>query len=367
MRAWIGGWCSPTIVLLLRLQPKKGVEMGRSIGVDLHKNCFTVCYMNKGEHELREFKVSSEGVTKFKDGLKKSDEVAVESTGNAGYFAREIKPKVKRVAIINPTQFKIISHSIKKTDEHDAITIARYLSKGLIPEVRMRTEEQSRISSLIGTRDKFVKLRTAMKNKVHNILNANGIVTKKEMFSSEKALDKVCQMDLDREYIFEIEIVVRQIKSLNKSIDEISKELNNRGKKLKGHKNLTSIKGIGDTNATILLSTIGNIEDFADDKKLAAYLGIVPRVSISNETSHYGRITKMGNKTARTALVQSTLIAIRYNPYLRSFYDRLKAKKGSGKAIIATSRKLLTIIYRTLKNDWVFEDFTNYKLAVSNS
>ena len=288
--------------------------MGRSIGVDLHKNCFTVCYMSKGDHELSEFRVSPEGVAKFKDSLKKSDEVAVESTGNAGYFAREIKPKVKRIAIINPAQFKIISHSIKKTDEHDAITIARYLNKGLIPEVRMRSKEQARIASLIGTRDKFIKLRTAMKNKVHNILNANGIVTKKEMFSSEKALDKVCQMDLDREYIFELEIVVRQIKSLNESIDEINKELNNRGKNLKGHKNLTSIKGIGDTTATILLSTIGNVEDFADDKKLAAYLGIVPRVSISNETNYYGRITKMGNKIARTALVQSPLIAIRYNP-----------------------------------------------------
>jgi len=61
--------------------------------------------------------------------------------------------------------------------------------------------------------------------------------------------------------------------------------------------------------------------------------------------------------------VQCALIAIRYNPYLRSFYLKLKAKKGSGKAIIATARKLLTIIYRTLKNDWVFEDFNNFKLT----
>jgi hypothetical protein len=37
-------------------------------------------------------------------------------------------------------------------------------------------------------------------------------------------------------------------------------------------------------------------------------------------------------------------------------------KKGSGKAIIATSRKLLTIIYQTLKNEWVFEDFGNFVL-----
>ncbi len=75
----------------------------------------------------------------------------------------------------------------------------------------------------------------------------------------------------------------------------------------------------------------------------------------------------MGNKIARTALVQSTLIAIRYNPYLKTFYNKLKARKGAGKAIIATSRKLLAIIYRTLKNNWIFEDFTNFKFVVANT
>ena len=88
------------------------------------------------------------------------------------------------------------------------------------------------------------------------------------------------------------------------------------------------------------------------------------KVAVSNDTSQYGKITKRGNKIARTALVQSTLIAIRYNHYLRQFYFKMNAKKGSGKAIIATARKLLTIAYRTLKNDWVFEDFNRFTLFV---
>ncbi len=340
--------------------------MRRWIGVDLHKTQFTVCYLHKnGEHKLEVFKVDIKGIEAFKKALSKSDEVAVESTGNTGYFAREIKSEVKAVRIINPTQFKIISASVKKTDEHDAVTIARYLSKGLIPEVRMRTKEESQISSLIGTRDKFVKLRTCLKNKIHNILNANGIVTRREVFGSKKGLDKVLALDIESSYQFELKIIVEQIRSLNNSIDEIDKELIEKGKKLDGHKSITSLTGIGDISATILLNTIGDVNDFADDKKIAAYIGIVPRVAVSNETSHYGKITKMGNKIARTALVQSTLIAIRYNPYLRKFYFRLKAKKGSGKAIIATARKFLTIIYRTLKNKWVFEDFNKFKLAVS--
>jgi len=340
--------------------------MGRWIGVDLHKNRFTVSYLGaNGEYELLEFTVSAKGIKSFKETLTKDDEIAVESTGNAGYFVRQTENAVKVVKVINPLQFKIISSSVKKTDEHDAVIIAKYLSKGLIPEVRMRTKEESQISSLISTRDRMVKLRTALKNKVHNILNANGIVTKREAFSSDKGLNNVLVLNIDEAYLFELRIIVGEIHSLNKAIDEINKELTNRGKKINGHQNLTSITGIGDISAAILLNTIGNINDFDSDKKLAAYIGIVPRVYVSNETSQYGKITKMGNKIARTALVQSTLVAIRHNPYLRSFYSRLKAKKGSGKAIIATARKLLTIIYRTLKNDWVFEDFNKYKLAVS--
>ena len=337
--------------------------MRRYIGVDLHKNTFTVCYLSKKSQELKSFRVSKVEIEAFKATLSKSDEVAVESTGNTGYFVREIKRTVKAVRIINPTQFKIISHSVKKTDEKDAQIIAKYLSKGLVPEVRMKSKEDAQLSSLIGTRDKFVKLRTMLKNKIHNILNANGIVTKKELFSSKKGLERVLDNDLDQASLFELRIVITEIQNLNKSISEIDNELKDRGSKLKGHKNLTSIKGIGDISSTILLNTIGDINDFAGDHKLAAYIGIVPRVQVSNETSHYGRITKMGNKLARTALVQSTLIAIRYNPYLRDFYMRLKVKKGSGKAIIATARKLLTIIYRTLKNNWVFEDFSNFKLT----
>ena len=107
---------------------------------------------------------------------------------------------------------------------------------------------------------------------------------------------------------------------------------------------------------------IGDINNFEDEKKLAAYFGIVPRVSNSNETNHQGRITKRGSKLGRTTLVQCTLIAIRHSNYLRAFYEKLKAKKGSGKAIIATAKKLLGIIYQTLKNKWVFEDFPSFVL-----
>jgi transposase len=183
------------------------------------------------------------------------------------------------------------------------------------------------------------------------------------MFSSEKGFEKILRLNLEGSYRFEIELLVDETRHLNESIEKINEEIRKRGENLPGHKNLTSIKGISDTGATIFLNTIGNVNDFKDEKALASYFGIVPRVYVSNQTVQHGRITKMGNKIARTALVQSTLVAIRYSPYLKAFYEKIKNRKGAGKAIIATSRKMLGIIYNTLKNNWVFEDFTQFKLA----
>ena len=338
--------------------------MRRSIGVDLHKNSFRVCYYrNEKDYQFETYKIRRTGLEVFKKSLRKSDEVAVESTGNTGYFVRDIEAKVKRVRVINPRQFKVITMSVKKTDDEDALKIARYLKKDLIPEVRMANKEQQKMRSLVGTRDKLVKLRTGLKNKIHNILNANGIVSRKEMFSGTKGLEFVKRLGLEDSYQFEIELIVEQIKHLNESIKRIDEQIKQRSEKLEGHKSLKSIKGISDTGAAIFLSAIGDVNDFRDEKSLFSYFGIVPRVRVSNETRHYGKITKRGNKIARTALVQSTLVAMRYSPYLREFYDRIKNKRGSAKAIIATSKKMLGIIYRTLKNNWIFEDFTQYKLA----
>jgi len=336
--------------------------MARYVGVDLHRDCFTVCIRSEaGRTQTREWKLKD--VREFARRLKPADELAVEATGNTRYFASVVKEKVGRFVVVNPSQFKVISQSVKKTDRNDAETLALYLSKDLVPEVRMKDEAHAQMASLAQTRDKLVKLRTTLKNKIHNILSARGIVMPKEAFSGEAGLNKVLAMRLGPMVELELQVIVEQIRSLNAGIAKLDGLIKSGGEKLPGHENLTSIKGIGPTSASILLSTIGDVKDFADEGKLASYFGIVPKVDKSNKTEHIGRITKRGSKIARTTLVQCTLIAKRYSPYLKKYYERIKKMRGTGKAIIATARKFLGIIYQTLKNNWVFEDFPNFVIA----
>jgi transposase len=336
--------------------------MARYIGVDLHRNQFTVCVIaENGREYLSEYRL--EQLPRFVSKLRPTDELAVEVTGNTRLFYDAVVAHVARVVVVNPTQFRVIRQSVKKTDPHDARTLAFYLSKGMLPEVRMKDKLHAQLASLTQTRDTLVKQRTALKNKVNNILSAHGINLRKEALSGDAALEEVLGLKFDAIVQTELRVIVGQIRALNQSIAELDQAIKADAPKLPGHRNLRSIKGIGDLGATILLSAIGDINDFADPGKLAAYFGIVPRVRNSNEVERSGRITKRGTKLGRTALVQCALIAMRYSSYLAKFYRKIAVRRGVGKAIIALARKFLGVIYHTLKNNWVFEDFPNFVLA----
>lgn len=332
------------------------------LGVDLHTNNFTVCrLLSTGKERLESYGLHE--LERFRKTLRKRDRVAVEATGNTRYFMEQIQDRLKEVQIVDPGRFEVVKRSVKKTDKNDARNLAVFLSKDMLPQARKKSKPAVQLNSLASTRDKLVKQRTALINKVHNILNSHGIKYKKESLGTKKGLDSIWSYDWDVIVQVELEVLSEQIVSLNASIKKLDIELKDKGKGFKGHKNLTSIKGIGDTSASILLSVIGDVKEFPDSDKLAAYFGIVPRVKDSNEHQRHGRITKRGSKLGRTTLVQCTLIAKMYSPYLRKYYERMKARRGSGKAIVATARKFLKIIYDTLINDWVFADFPNFVLV----
>ena len=335
--------------------------MKRYWGVDLHRRQFTVCMREGKAAEVRVWRI--EQLPEFVAQLRADDEIAVEATGTTARFYDAVLGRVARVVVVNPHQFRLISQSVKKTDRGDAEQLALYLEKGLLPEVRMKEPAQRELQHVLETRDLLVKQRSALKAKINNLLAAQGINLKREALSSQVALERVLEVRASALVKLELRVLVEQIGNLNRSIAEVEKLIHEAGEQLPGHKNLTSIKGIGRLSATVLLTAIGPIQDFADENKLAAYLGLVPRVQNSNETERSGAITKRGNKLARTALVQCGLVAQRYSPYLRNFYQRIKNRRGGGKAKIALARKLVKIVHDTLKYKWVFEDFSSFTLA----
>ncbi|HMS39807.1 MAG TPA: IS110 family transposase [Pyrinomonadaceae bacterium] len=332
------------------------------IGVDLHTTQVTVCYLKSlEEYRFKQYRLDE--IEIFLSSLKATDELAVEATGNARWLVNLVSERVRRVVVVNPREFEVVKRSVKKTDKRDALNLARFLAVDMLPQVRVKSELAEAVSRINETRNKLVGLKTSLLNKIHALAVSRGWKLKKESLSSQKGLAKVMEYEWTAMEKLEMEIIGEQINALKQSIKRLDEAIGKFSTELAGFENLITVTGIGARSAGILLSVIGEVKDFETESKLASYFGIVPRVSNSNERVQHGRITKRGNKMGRTTLVQCTLVAIRYSPYLKNYYEQVKQRRGHGKAKIAAARKYLGIIYNTLKNNWVFEDFNNFVLA----
>ncbi|MGH7270787.1 MAG: IS110 family transposase [Polyangiaceae bacterium] len=115
---------------------------------------------------------------------------------------------------------------------------------------------------------------------------------------------------------------------------------------------LTTIDGVGEATAARLIAALGDPSDFRSPEALAAYVGLVPRVSHSGKrTPKRGALHPVGNAKLRAKLWMPILVAVRKNAWLKAFYDRLIAKGKPPKvALTAAMRKLLTAVYSVAKN-----------------
>src|SRR5260221_30401 len=192
----------------------------RYIGIDLRRNQFTCCIRLENDRTyLTEWRL--EDLPRFVKKLRPGDEVAVEITSNTRLFHDAVAPQVARVVVVNTNQFRVISQSVKKTDPNDARLLSLYLSKGLLPEVRMKDKQHGQLASLTQTRDTLVKQRSALKNKVNNILSARGLNLAKEALSSEKKLAEVLELPFDEIVRIELRVIVAQIQQQLKPMVEL--------------------------------------------------------------------------------------------------------------------------------------------------
>lgn len=331
----------------------------RYIAVDLHKTSIVACYLENEKFRHRSYKI--EEVEKFKQSLQADDELAFEVTANSSWFYRQCENLVSRIVVVNTSEFGVIASSAKKTDKNDAKTLVRYLAKNMLPEVRVKTQEQQELETLFNARKLLTKQSTMIKNEIHGILLVQGMAIKSSELDSVVGLERINSLCTESAIKFTIVAMVESLKNLTSKIKEFDHQLEELGSKLAGYENLKSIYGLGTNTIVLLLATIGHINNFANAGKLSSYLGVIPIVRNSNQSVKHGCITKRGNSFLRGNLTMCALVAIGKNTILNDFYERIKVKGGHKKAIMATVHKLIKIIYYTLKYDWKFTDFCAQK------
>jgi transposase len=110
---------------------------------------------------------------------------------------------------------------------------------------------------------------------------------------------------------------------------------------------LTTIDGIGPQTSARLVATFGDFTTFRSGAALAAYVGAIPALRQSGKrTAQRAGLTTIGAAKLRAKLWMPVLSAVRTNPWLRAYYQRLRARGKVPKvALIAAMRKLLHAVY----------------------
>lgn len=122
---------------------------------------------------------------------------------------------------------------------------------------------------------------------------------------------------------------------------------------------LTTIDGIGPTTAARIIAEVGDPADFLSPATLAAYIGVVPALRQSGKRRGVrAGISRVGNARLRAALWMPTLTAVRKNPWLKIYYDRLVARGKPRKvAMVASLHKLIGAVHSVARRRQPFVPF----------
>lgn len=340
-----------------------------NVGVDLHKTQFTICALRNGDEVLqKEYRTGKEGYEEFLSDLKglgrlkKDVRLAVETTGNVWYFVHVLEKAVAEIQVVNTMKFKVIVQSSSKTDNRDARTIAHYLWKDMLPTVILPDEDSRRISKLVKVRDKHVKRMTELKNQIHGLFMEEGFEIKKSSLTSVKKLNQLKTMEAGEEVMFLAGEMIDELIRLKETKTRIEKRLSDLTAKDKNVAIVRTVPGTGLVSASAIRGALADIKRFDHPKKVAAYAGLVPWVSNSNEKVHHGHITKRGSTILRNAFVQMAMGLIReWSVYERgsttrlcNWYRRCVERKGGGKSKIALARRLSHVVWAMLQTGTPF-------------
>lgn len=279
----------------------------RSIGMDVHRSFAQVAIHEDGI-TAKSFRIELEhdAVVAFGEGLRPDDEVVIEATGNTAAIVRLLTPFVGRVVIANPLQVKAIAHARVKTDKVDAAILAQLHAAGFLPEVWAADDDTLALRRLVSERVAVVRSIRRAKSRAQAVLHAN-LIPKHEghLFGKggrrwlAKAPLPKSERDLLVRHLEELDWLNGRLEGLECDLIRISLD-DTRTRKL------MTVAGISSVIATAVMASIGDIGRFASSEKLASYFGLTPRVRQSGDRmAVHGRISKQGNATARTMLVEA--------------------------------------------------------------
>jgi len=253
--------------------------------------------------------------------------IVAESTGGLETpLVAELYAAGLPVAVVHPGRVREFARSLgqlAKTDRLDARLLARFGEATRPAVTRLPDEQEQELAALMTRRRQVIEMLTAEKNRL-----------------------PTTRPPLRPRVETHIAWLERELQTLNRDFDEFI-----RGTPLFQHKDeiLRSTPGVGPVTSATLLADLPELGQL-NRKQIAALVGVAPFNHDSGRRRGQRRI-KGGRAAVRSVLYMATVAAVRFNPVIKTFYQRLlRAGKVKKVALVACLRKLLTMLNAMIRD-----------------
>jgi transposase len=292
------------------------------VGIDIAKHHFDLHLLPEGT--TARYDNDGPGIQQCRQFLARvqPERIVLEATG--GYevpLTMELQAVHMPVIVVNPRRIRDYARAmgrLAKTDKIDAQVIAEFTTHVNLTLRELPDAKARQLKALLARREQLVDLRVAERNRLEHVTDTVITKTSRQLL---RVLDKQIAV-IDR-HIAEHIADDEQLQCRTQIVD--------------------SIPGLGETTAAMLVTQLPELGRL-NRRQIAALVGVAP---INRDSGQFRgkRMTGGGRVRVRSALYMPMLAAIRHNPPIRAFYQRL-LDNGKAKmvALVAAMRKLLTTL-----------------------
>ena len=252
---------------------------------------------------------------------------------------------------------KSLSARLNKSDAADAEGLAQLARTGWFTPVHIRSEEADRLRSLIGARERLIRLRKDLEGHIRGVLKTfgirmTGVGLRRQRQDFRDQLAAAGETDPVLRAIADGFIAAHA--TLCQAATDLDTAVKRKARVHPVARRLMTIPGVGPINALSFIALVDDPNRFSRTSDVGAFLGLTPKRHQSGEMDWSGRVSKCGDGTMRGLLFEAASCVIRqitrFSP-LKSWAVRLAGRRGFRKAAVATARKIAVLMLTLWKTE----------------
>ena len=286
--------------------------------------------------------------------------VAMEACGGSHHWGRELQRLGHEVRLIPPIYVKAFVKR-QKNDARDAEAICEAAQRPGMRFVAVKEEAQQASAAVFRVRDLLGRQRTQLINALRGLVAEHGWVAPQGRWRLAQLMadieDPACALPKPAQSVFAV--MIASIRSLDRDIDDLDREIASRAKEDEDARRLVTIPSVGPVTATAVLALAPPAQSFRSGRDFAAWMGLTPRQRSTGGKERLGSITKAGERTLRRLLILGAAAVVRQASKRGladgSWLARMLARKPRMLVMVALANKTARIIWALLAKGGVYK------------